>query len=192
MSGMRPTGGLHLGHLVGVLTQWANFCETADAFFEIADLHAYTTEFDDPQKIRDARNEMVAVWLAAGVDPQKSTIFLAVGGSGNRRAPRAAFDDHAGVVARARADVQRPNRRARAGNRDVRFSRLSAAAVLRHRDRARRVRAGRARSSRASRVRARSRAPLQPPLRRRARRARRAAGDALRISPKCRAPTGAR
>jgi tryptophanyl-tRNA synthetase len=76
MSGMRPTGGLHLGHLVGVLTQWANFCENADAFFEIADLHAYTTEFDDPSKIREARNEMVAVWLAAGVDPQKSTIFL--------------------------------------------------------------------------------------------------------------------
>src|ERR1700758_568995 len=76
MSGMRPTGGLHLGHLVGVLTQWANFCDTADAYFEIADLHAYTTGYEDPQAIRDARNEMVAVWLAAGVDPQKSTIFL--------------------------------------------------------------------------------------------------------------------
>ena len=76
MSGMRPTGGLHLGHLVGVLTQWANFCDTAEAYFEIADLHAYTTGFEDPQAIRSARNEMVAVWLAAGVDPQKSTIFL--------------------------------------------------------------------------------------------------------------------
>jgi tryptophanyl-tRNA synthetase len=76
MSGMRPTGGLHLGHLVGVLTQWATFCDTADPYFEIADLHAYTTEFEDPQKIRDARNDMVAVWLAAGVDPKRSTIFL--------------------------------------------------------------------------------------------------------------------
>jgi tryptophanyl-tRNA synthetase len=76
MSGMRPTGGLHLGHLVGVLTQWAGYCETADAFFEIADLHAYTTEFADPAKIRDARNEMVSVWLAAGVDPSRATIFL--------------------------------------------------------------------------------------------------------------------
>ena len=75
MSGMRPTGGLHLGHLVGVLTQWANFCDTADAFFEIADLHAYTTEFADPAKIRDARNDMVAVWLAAGVDPAESRRF---------------------------------------------------------------------------------------------------------------------
>ncbi|HKU80811.1 MAG TPA: tryptophan--tRNA ligase [Candidatus Tumulicola sp.] len=76
MSGMRPTGDLHLGHLVGVLTQWVTFCDTADAYFEIADLHAFTTEFDNPQKIRDARNEMVAVWLAAGVDPNKATIFL--------------------------------------------------------------------------------------------------------------------
>ncbi|HEV7179388.1 MAG TPA: tryptophan--tRNA ligase [Candidatus Baltobacteraceae bacterium] len=76
MSGMRPTGGLHLGHLVGVLTQWAAYCESADAFFEIADLHAYTTGFEDPESIRSARNEMVAVWLAAGVDPKKSTIFL--------------------------------------------------------------------------------------------------------------------
>jgi tryptophanyl-tRNA synthetase len=79
MAGMRPSGSVHLGHLVGVLTQWANYSESADAFFEIADLHAYTTDFDDPTKIRDARNEMVAAWLAAGVDPQKSTIFLQSG-----------------------------------------------------------------------------------------------------------------
>lgn len=79
MSGMRPTGGLHVGHLVGVLTQWESYCETADAFFEIADLHAYTTGFTEPQAIRDAREEMVAVWLAAGVDPQRSTIYLQSG-----------------------------------------------------------------------------------------------------------------
>ncbi len=79
MSGMRPTGELHLGHLVGVLTQWANFCATAEPFFEIADLHAYTTDFDDPSKIRGAREEMVAAWLAAGVDPAKATIFLQSG-----------------------------------------------------------------------------------------------------------------
>jgi tryptophanyl-tRNA synthetase len=76
---MRPTGGLHLGHLVGVLTQWVDYCDTADAFFEIADLHAYTTGYEHPQSIRDARNEMVAVWLGAGVDPSKATIFLQSG-----------------------------------------------------------------------------------------------------------------
>ena len=79
MAGMRPSGAVHLGHLVGVLTQWAKYSETADAFFEIADLHAYTTDFDDPAKIRGARDEMVAAWLAAGVDPQRSTIFLQSG-----------------------------------------------------------------------------------------------------------------
>jgi tryptophanyl-tRNA synthetase len=79
MAGMRPSGAVHLGHLVGVLTQWANYCDSADAFFEIADLHAYTTDFDDPGKIRAAREEMVAAWLAAGVDPEKATIFLQSG-----------------------------------------------------------------------------------------------------------------
>jgi tryptophanyl-tRNA synthetase len=79
MSGMRPTGNLHLGHYVGVLTQWVKYCDTADAFFEIADLHALTTGFADPQAIRDARNSMVVDWLAAGVDPQKSTFYLQSG-----------------------------------------------------------------------------------------------------------------
>ena len=76
MSGMRPTGKLHIGHLVGALQQWVGYCDTADAYFEIADLHAFTTGFADPQKIRDARNEMVIDWLAAGVDPNRSTFFL--------------------------------------------------------------------------------------------------------------------
>ncbi|MDQ6823007.1 MAG: tryptophan--tRNA ligase [Candidatus Eremiobacteraeota bacterium] len=76
MSGMRVTGSLHLGHYFGVLTQWVDFCDTADAYFEIADLHGFTTDFAEPQKIRDARNEMVIDWLAAGVDPGKATFYL--------------------------------------------------------------------------------------------------------------------
>jgi tryptophanyl-tRNA synthetase len=76
MSGMRPTGRLHIGHYFAVLTQWARYCTTADAYFEIADLHAYTTGFADPQAIRDARNEMVIDWLAAGIDPKSSTFYL--------------------------------------------------------------------------------------------------------------------
>ncbi len=79
MSGMRPTGQLHIGHYFGVLKQWVDYCNTADAFFEIADLHAYTTGFANPQVIRSARNEMVVDWLAAGVDPQRSTFFLQSG-----------------------------------------------------------------------------------------------------------------
>ncbi len=76
MSGMRPTGKLHLGHLVGALTNWVEIAHRSDAYFEIADLHAYTTAFDQPQSIRDAREEMVIDWLAAGLDPQRCTIFL--------------------------------------------------------------------------------------------------------------------
>ena len=79
MSGMRPTGRLHLGHLVGALTNWAELSKTADAFFEIADLHAYTTQYQQPDEIRAAREEMVRDWLAAGVDPQASTIYLQSG-----------------------------------------------------------------------------------------------------------------
>jgi tryptophanyl-tRNA synthetase len=76
MSGMRPTGRLHIGHLVGALTAWVDLTQTADAYFEIADLHAYTTSYDDPQSIRDARDELVLDWLAAGLDPERCTIFL--------------------------------------------------------------------------------------------------------------------
>lgn len=76
MSGMRPTGRLHLGHLVGALTNWAELSKTADAFFEIADLHAFTTLFQDPDEVRNAREDMVRDWLAAGVDPEQSTIYL--------------------------------------------------------------------------------------------------------------------
>ncbi|GAC1500775.1 MAG: tryptophan--tRNA ligase [Vulcanimicrobiaceae bacterium] len=76
MSGMRPTGRLHIGHLVGALQQWVAYGDTVDAYFEIADLHAYTTGFNDPRSIRDARNEMVLDWLAAGLDPSRCTIYL--------------------------------------------------------------------------------------------------------------------
>lgn len=76
MSGMRPTGRLHIGHLVGALNQYVALQETSDAYFEIADLHAYTTAYEDPQSIRDAREELVLDWLAAGVDPQRATLFL--------------------------------------------------------------------------------------------------------------------
>jgi tryptophanyl-tRNA synthetase len=76
VSGARPSGRLHLGHLVGVLGTWVELQTGNDAFFEIADVHAFTTGFDDPQAIRDNREELILDWLAAGIDPQRSTIFL--------------------------------------------------------------------------------------------------------------------
>jgi tryptophanyl-tRNA synthetase len=76
MSGTRPTGRLHVGHLVGALAQWVELQTTTEAFFEIADLHAFTTGFADPQAIRDSREELVLDWLGAGVDPARATLFL--------------------------------------------------------------------------------------------------------------------
>ncbi len=76
MSGMRPTGKLHIGHLVGALTNWAELTATTDAFFEVADLHAFTTGFHDPQAIRGHREDVVLDWIAAGIDPARCTMFL--------------------------------------------------------------------------------------------------------------------
>ncbi len=76
MSGMRPTGRLHIGHLAGALSQWVSFPASIEAYFEIADLHAFTTKFDDPQAIRGDRDELVLDWLAAGIDPDRCTLFL--------------------------------------------------------------------------------------------------------------------
>ncbi len=76
MSGARPTGRLHLGHLVGVLSQWAELGRTADCFYEVADLHALTTGFDSTENIEGNVTELVLDWLAAGVDPTRSTLYL--------------------------------------------------------------------------------------------------------------------
>ena len=189
LSGMRPTGDLHLGHLVGVLTQWVTYCDTADAFFLIADLHAYTTEFDDPAKIRAARNDMVAVWLAAGVDPNKSTIFLQSG------VPEISelltlLSMITPVSWLERVPTFKGQIEALGPNRDVRIPRLSAAADVRHRDRARTIRAGGPRPGGASRVRTRSRPPIQPSLRQRRIDSGRSAADAhgVRRNPRHRRP----
>jgi tryptophanyl-tRNA synthetase len=72
---MRPTGRLHLGHLVGALRQWVTFSRDFEAYFEIADLHALTTAYEDPTGLGNLRDEMVLDWLAAGVDPEQATIF---------------------------------------------------------------------------------------------------------------------
>ncbi len=76
LSGMRPTGRLHIGHLVGALDNWIKLQGTYDAFFFVADWHALTTDYADTSSITDSTIQMVTDWLAAGLDPQKSTLFL--------------------------------------------------------------------------------------------------------------------
>ena len=75
LSGMRPTGRLHLGHYHGVLKNWVKLQHEYDCFFFVADWHALTTHYENPQGIGDASWEMVIDWLAAGVNPGSVTLF---------------------------------------------------------------------------------------------------------------------
>ncbi len=75
LSGMRPTGKLHLGHLVGALDNWVKLQDQYDCFYFIADWHALTTDYADTSRVKQNTLEMAYDWLAAGLDPQKSVIF---------------------------------------------------------------------------------------------------------------------
>ncbi|HXE80046.1 MAG TPA: tryptophan--tRNA ligase [Vicinamibacterales bacterium] len=76
VSGMRPTGPLHLGHLVGALGNWVELQAKYECFYFVADWHALTSAYDDPSGITAAALDNVADWLAAGLDPEKSTLFV--------------------------------------------------------------------------------------------------------------------
>ncbi|HZN55167.1 MAG TPA: tryptophan--tRNA ligase [Candidatus Polarisedimenticolaceae bacterium] len=76
LSGMRPTGGLHLGHLVGALRNWVALQETHECFFSIVDWHALTTEYADPSAVRGFVHELAMDWLAAGIDPDRAVVFV--------------------------------------------------------------------------------------------------------------------
>ena len=76
LSGMRPTGRLHLGHYHGVLKNWVRLQEEYPCLFFVADWHALTTAYDSPQVIAESVWDMLVDWLAAGVDPQKATFFI--------------------------------------------------------------------------------------------------------------------
>ncbi|OGP12640.1 MAG: tryptophan--tRNA ligase [Deltaproteobacteria bacterium RIFCSPLOWO2_02_FULL_50_16] len=76
VSGMRPTGKLHLGHYHGVLTNWIKLQEEYECLFFVADWHALTTEYSDPALIPQATRELVVDWLACGLDPKRSILFI--------------------------------------------------------------------------------------------------------------------
>jgi len=73
---MRPTGRLHLGHLVGALGNWVALQEKYDCFYFVADWHALTSDFADTSQLTSYAYDNVADWIGAGLDPQKSTFFL--------------------------------------------------------------------------------------------------------------------
>ena len=75
LSGMRPTGKLHLGHLVGALDNWVKLQDKYDCYFFVADWHALTSDYADTSRVKTNIIEMAFDWLAAGLDPEKSVIF---------------------------------------------------------------------------------------------------------------------
>lgn len=76
LSGMRPTGSLHLGHYHGVLKNWVKLQQQYECLFFVADWHALTTHYDTPEIIEQNVWDMVIDWLAAGVDPSQATLFI--------------------------------------------------------------------------------------------------------------------
>jgi tryptophanyl-tRNA synthetase len=76
LSGMRPTGKLHLGHLVGALDNWVRLQSQYDCFFFVADWHALTTDYADTSRVKQNILEMMYDMLAAGLDPEKATLFI--------------------------------------------------------------------------------------------------------------------
>ena len=76
LSGMRPTGKLHLGNLHGALTNWKRLQEEYECFFFVADWHALTSEYQETNFIKEFIREMLIDWLSVGLDPNKSTLFI--------------------------------------------------------------------------------------------------------------------
>ena len=76
VSGMRPTGKMHLGHLHGALLNWKELQEKYDCFYFIADWHALTSEYADPGIIRESTYDIIVDWISVGLDPEVSTFFI--------------------------------------------------------------------------------------------------------------------
>ena len=76
LSGMRPTGSMHLGHYLGALKNWVRLQDEHPCFFFVADWHALTTHYETPEDIEASVWDMLIDWFAAGIDPNKSTVFI--------------------------------------------------------------------------------------------------------------------
>jgi len=76
MSGMRPTGRLHIGHYFGVLLNWVRFQSQYESYFSIVDWHALTTKYQNSRAIKADIWEVALDWLAVGIDPEQSTMYV--------------------------------------------------------------------------------------------------------------------
>ena len=76
LSGMQPSGRLHLGNLLGALENWKTLQEQNECFFFVADWHALSTNFEDTSQLQTFGHEILIDWLAAGIDPERATLFI--------------------------------------------------------------------------------------------------------------------
>ncbi len=76
VSGMRPTGKLHLGHYLGVIQNWVELQHKYDSFFFVADWHALTTKYDSTESLKENTLDVAIDWLASGIDPEISTVYV--------------------------------------------------------------------------------------------------------------------
>jgi len=76
LSGMRPTGRLHIGHYYGALKNWVDLQDKYDCYYFVADWHALTTNYENPEDIIENRKQLVLDWLSVGLDPEKCTMFV--------------------------------------------------------------------------------------------------------------------
>ena len=79
VSGMRPTGKLHLGHYLGVIKNWLKLQNENECYFFIADWHALTNKYKDTKQLKENIKQMIIDWLACGIDPEKATLFIQSG-----------------------------------------------------------------------------------------------------------------
>ncbi len=105
LSGMRPTGKLHLGNYMGALANWVKLQDQYECYFFIADWHALTTDYADTSQIVPNTMEVILDYLAAGLDPEQERAVLAEPGAAARRALAAAGHEHAAGLAGARAQL---------------------------------------------------------------------------------------
>src|SRR5574344_514359 len=76
LTGIRPTGHMHMGHYFGTIKNWVEIQDKYNSFFEIADVQALTDNFNNPEKVRESVRELVVDMLSVGIDPNKSVIFI--------------------------------------------------------------------------------------------------------------------
>ena len=105
LSGMQPSGLLHLGNYLGALENWKGLQNEFECYFFVADWHALSTNYADTSRIREFVRELLIDWLAAGIDPGKSHSIRAIAYSGACRLASVALHDHSYRLAGAESDL---------------------------------------------------------------------------------------